>query len=363
MNKGLLGAIAALTLTAFSSHASVPVGSTPSSSLASRRDATDLKLSLMGIAPKFFTTIKAELKQARAAHRKPITTGNWNSLLFVDDNASRTVDAYKYTSAQLWNNYHGDIDGTAGISDPDGNWVGVGGVNFQSKWLFVANPLAANVQEYKNGQSTSPSFTFTSNLVDPVDVTSDKSMNLYVADYSGGFVNKYTISQNTVTATCSPGGSVEGVAVNSASGNVYVSYNDNANVGHIVKYTNFLTGCNGTAVATAVTFGFVGGIVLDPNNRLLVCDQTNAVIDRLSGPSYNTVSATYGTSYVSDPLHATLNRTGSNGSNRLYVSDPALNTVWFFGYPGGAYQSKLDSNTIPPLNLPMGAVRWKNFNS
>ena len=102
---------------------------------------------------------------------------------------------------------------------------------------------------------------------------------------------------------------------------------------------------------------------MDPNNRLLVCDQTNAVVNRLSGAGFNTVSATYGVGYVSDPLHATLNRTASGGANRLYVSDPALNTVWVFGYPGGAYQSKLDPNTIPPLNVPMGAVRWKNFNS
>lgn len=347
MHKLLAALVAGAALAACSNNGAAPAA--PFSSA----------LSSTGVAPKFFAAIKA----ARPAHRKPVTTGSWHPDLFVDDNGSRTVDAYKYTNAQQWNNYHGDIDGSAGISDPDGNWVGVGGVNFTSKWLFVANPLGVTVQEYKDGQSTSPSFTYTTGLTDPVNVTSDKSMNLYVADYNGGFVNKYTINQNVVTATCFPGGSVEGIAVRSATGDVYVSYNDSLNVGHIIKYPNFMSSCSGTAVATAITFGTLGGIIMDPNNRLLVCDQTNAVVDRLSGAGFNTLSATYGVGYVSDPLHATLNRTPSGGANRLYVSDPALNTVWVFGYPGGAYQSKLDSSTIPPLNIPMGAVRWKNFNS
>jgi hypothetical protein len=362
MRTNVAAVLAIASLAACSGSVTVPAASTSSIS-GSASSADDLKLAISGIAPRYFSTIKGEIHRLRARQRKPVTMGQWNPDLFVDEGATRVVDAYRYTTAQQWNNYYGDINGSAGISDPNGNWYGVGGVSAQPKWLFVTNSLAGNVQEYKNGQSTGPSFTFTSGLVDPVNVTSDKQSNVYVADYGGGFVNKYAVSSNTVTAQCFPGGSVEGVAVNSTTGDVFVSYNDGANVGHIIMYTSFLSGCNGTAVATSVSFGTVGGIILDPSGRLLICDQTNSKIDRLTGAGYNTVSGTYGLGTVSDPLHATLNRTGSNTANRLYVSDPAADTVWVFTYPAGALQSKLDSNTIPPVSVPMGAVRYKNFNS
>ncbi len=112
---------------------------------------------------------------------------------------------------------------TSGVNGPDGNWVDkpVAG----NRHFYVANYANPNITEYDvNGNLL---FTYSADIADPIGVTTDKNGNVFEADLnytvpSGGYVNEYAQMSNTVIASCSPGGNVEGVAVDK-HGNVFVA--------------------------------------------------------------------------------------------------------------------------------------------
>ena len=116
-----------------------------------------------------------------------------------------------------------------GLVSPDGDFVDAAG-NF-----YAADYDAVDIQEYKPG-GKSPSFTYKRGMIDPVTVSVDSHGNVYEADYDGRYVNEYAQKSNTVMNSCSPGGGVEGVAVD-ASDDVFVDYNENASgSGKIAEY-------------------------------------------------------------------------------------------------------------------------------
>ncbi len=247
-------------------------------------------------------------------------------VLYISD--FRTVLLYKNGKSA------GSI--TKGLVSPDGDYVDAAG-NF-----YVADYDGAYIQEYKPG-GKSPSFTYKHGMIDPTNVSVDTHGNVYEADYNGWYVNEYAQKSNTVINSCSPGGGVEGVAVD-ASGDVFVDYNQSSyGMGRIAEYKGGLAGCNETIFS--VSLDFAGGMVLDAQDNLIVVDQTAPAVDVIA-PPYSSVTRTLGSGYLA-PFMVTLNK-----RNRLaFVTD--LYDVYVVDYRSGSRDGTIG---FPYGEAPAGAV-------
>jgi hypothetical protein len=230
---------------------------------------------------------------------------------------------------------------TKGLVSPDGDFVDAAGN------LYVADYDALDIQEYKPG-GESPSFTYKRDMVDPVDVSVDRHGNVYEADYDGWSVNEYAQKSNTVTNSCSPGGGVEGVAVD-GNGDVFVDYNTTASgSGKLAEYKGGLAGCHETVFSVALDFA--GGMALDAQGDLIVVDQSAPAVDVIA-PPYSSIRTLPSDFYVA-PFHVTLNK-----SNKLaFVSD--YTDVFVVDYPSGILVTSLGS--AYSWEYPAGAVDSPN---
>ncbi len=203
------------------------------------------------------------------------------------------------------------------LTGPDGNW-------FDSKGdLYVADFDNSWVAEYNPGQ-TGAAFIYSAGISNgAVVATTDSNLNVYAGSYSGGTVTEYAHRVNAVKFQCSPGGNVDGIAVDS-SGDVFVSYNTSG--GKLAEYKGGLSGCTKTALTP--TLSFAGGLILDKNGNLLACDQTSSAI-RVIPPPYTTITKSL--SGFSDPFRIALN----TQQNLLFVADPGYYYVWVKYYPSG----------------------------
>jgi serine/threonine-protein kinase len=255
--------------------------------------------------------------------------------LYVTDFGTGVVEVLKNSN---WANI-GTI--STGIDGPDGAFVDKKGD------IYVANYLGADVTEYKSNDTQKFSYTGVS---DPVGVSVDKAGNVYEADYEGGYVTEWAQGSDTIVAQCSVGGNAEGAAVD-ASGDVFVDYNSSFGGAFIKEYTGGLSGCNGTQLG--VTLAFAGGMVLDKNNNIIVCDQLGPTVDVID-PPYTSVSGTLGSGY-SDPFHVTINK----AETEVYVADNANANVQVLSYPSGSNIITLGGAN--GLSDPAAAVDGKNF--
>lgn len=266
-------ALAAATIAALASCSGGSQSSLPSSLGANRVGVPAM------VSPNSLVAEQPRLSGNRAPLEKDMFVSAYHSVQIVANGTWKDI---------------GEI--TSGIYGPDGNWVDRKGN------LYVANFDGNNITEYAP-HSTSPSFTYSGGMTDPVDVRTDGHGNVYEADYNGGFVNEYGQGSNTVVATCSPGGLVESMAID-ASGDVFVDYNltagGNAN---IKEYEGGLKGCAGKLLGASVDFA--GGMVLDGNGDLVICDQNaNAPAVDVIAPPYKSISGTLGSGFH-DPFHVT----------------------------------------------------------
>jgi hypothetical protein len=262
--------------------------------------------------------------------------------LFVSDFVSDyDTGAVEILANETWTNT-GSI--TSGISGPDGNWVDKKGN------LYVANYEGLDITEYAKG-SSSPSYTY-SGVEDPIVVTTDSSQNVYEGDYKGNYVSEFAQGSNTILAQCSPGGAVEGVAVDK-SGDVFVAYeNPTSYVGKVAEYTGGLSGCSETVFGFSV--GFPGSMVLDKKGNLVLCDQDLGTVDIIA-PPYSSITSTLGSGY-SDPFRVTINK-----KNKVaYVVNFHGNDVFVLSYPAGSVLATLDSSH--GLSEPASAVDSQNYN-
>jgi hypothetical protein len=226
---------------------------------------------------------------------------------------------------------------TKGLVSPNGDFVDAAG-NF-----YVADYDAVAIREYRPG-SKSPSFTYKHGMIDPVDVTVDSHANVYEADYDGWFVNEYAQNSDTVVNSCSPGGGVEGVAVD-AKGNVFVDYNADTyyGIGTIAEYKGGLAGCHETVFN--ITLKYAGGMALDASGDLIVVDQTAPAVYVIA-PPYSQITP-LGSGYMG-PFHVTLDK-----SNKLaFVAD--IEDVLVVNYPSGSLAVSLGSTY--GVHIPAGAV-------
>jgi hypothetical protein len=231
---------------------------------------------------------------------------------------------------------------SSGINGPNGDFLDKKGN------LYVANS-GVNIVEYAPG-GTSPSFTYNASMLDPEGVSVDGAGNVYEADYAGSFVNEYPQGSNVVLHTC-PVANPEGVAVD-ASGDVFVD----TYMGNIFEYIGGLIKrghpyrCQPTTLG--VTLGFGGGMVLDINNDLVVCDQGARAVDIID-PPYSSITRTLGSGYEL-PYHVTLNK-----SNALaFVSDSSLYEVFVYDYKTNTLVTTLGSGN--GLVAPYSAVDGPN---
>jgi hypothetical protein len=258
--------------------------------------------------------------------------------LFVDDLGKNAVKIFANSS---WKRKGGV---TNGIDGPGGNWVD------KRRYLYVANYLADDITEYVPGAKV-PRFTYASGMNDPVGVTTDYAGNVYEADFAGGFVNEYRQHRDAVIATCSPGGSVEGVAVDN-SANVFVDYYTGSE-GKIVEYFHGLSASGCVGKVLGVTLKYPGGMVLDQKGDLYVCDQLAPSVDFISYP-YKSVTKELGSGWV-EPLHVTASRP----LGQIYVADYGAGDVQVLAIPKGKRVATLGASD--GLSLPSSAVDGVNL--
>jgi hypothetical protein len=300
-----------------------------------------------GIAPKFLGMVPHG-----HAIKRGVTPAFTNHVIYLNDSGTNVVDVIKYNH---WTTFEGTI--SSGMNGVDGNWVDkpVGGV----RHLYVANYINPNITEYDTAGNLV--FTYSTGIADSIGVTTDKNGNVFEADLNytvsgGGYVNEYAQQSNTVMATCSPGGNVEGVAVDK-HGNVFVDYNLASGGAAITEYVGGLTasGCTGTVLP--ITLGYAGGMVLDKRGELVVCDQigtgSGAVVDIIPSP-YTSITGTLGSGWV-DPFHVTIDMAGS----RAYVTDLGAADVSVLTYPGGSPIATI--NSTEGLSQPSSTVDEHNL--
>ena len=216
---------------------------------------------------------------------------------------------------------------TKGLNGADGLWVDVHGN------LYVANYNGQNVTEYKRG-SFVPSCTYSEGLADPIDVTTDKTGNVYVANasiYSSypGSIDEYPQCRNSVSKIYDVSGDPVGVAVD-GQGDVFVSY--------LVESHGFFEEFKGGSVqgiSLGATVGFAGGLVLDKRSNLIAVDQDGSIV--VIAPPYDRARLLVGG--LSQPFHDALNER----ENRLFATDFASSTVSVFEYPSGRLITTLGS--------------------
>jgi hypothetical protein len=288
-----------------------------------------------GVTPTLFAGLSV---RRPAAGVRPRAAAKAPKDLFVTDRDLGEVIVF---ANKTWQNSGKISDGTL---NGDGDYVDKKGN------LYVADTSGA-IEEYAPG-ADSPSFTYNASMKDAINVSVDSKGNVYEADYQGGFVNEYAQASNTVTNSCSPGGGVEGIAVD-ASGDVFVDYNGNGG-GRIAEYKGGLNGCSETVLDP--TFKFVGGMVLDKHRNLLICDQQNAAVDVVA-PPYSSITGELGSGFIT-PLHVTLDKT-----NKLaFVTDIGNTTVYsvvdVLDYPSGKVVTQL--GTAAGLEDPWGAADAPN---
>lgn len=231
-----------------------------------------------------------------------------------------------------------------GLVSPDGDFVDAAGN------LYVADYDGVYIQEYKPG-GESPSFTYKHGMIDPVDVSVDSHGNVYEADYDGWYVNEYAQKSNAVMNSCSPGGGVEGVAVD-ASNDVFVAYNEEASsLGKIAEYKGGLAGCNETVFT--VNLQMAGGMAVDAQGNLIVVDQNAPAVDVIKPPC-SSISGKLGSGFYIAPFHVTLDE-----KNKLaFVAD--LYDVFVVDYPSGSLHKKLKMGSRYGFDAPAGAVDSEN---
>ena len=226
-----------------------------------------------------------------------------------------------YSAVQILKNKGFFVQGsiTAGLSLPAGNTLDRAGN------LYVADYGNTVINEYRPGIAQ-PFQTYSAGMIFPVNVTVNREGDVFEADYGNGLeydglVNEYKQGRNKVTLTCSPSGSVESVAVDSA-GDVFVAYNLQSG-GKVLEYKGGLAGCKATGFG--VTLGTAGGMVLDKSGNLIVADLLGHVIDVVA-PPYTSVTRTLGPSYGS-PNNVAINRDNTKSSPPTPTTPPSMSST------------------------------------
>ncbi len=311
--------IAVLSITAGCSGE--PLGSSPPLSAGEQISSIEMhSLSAQtGVAQRFESRLLFDAT-SRSTAARPHVSG-----LFVADFGAQAVEVLKNkTYAKL-------ATITTGVKGPDGDWVDANGN------LYVANYKGRNVTEYARG-STKPTCTYSRRLIDPINVTTDASGDVFVVDWNfggdrgTGYIDEYKQCTNTIAERYIVAGGPEGVAVDS-SGNLFISYLTSENGAGVGAFEEFPAGSK-RATSLGATVAYPGGLVVDRSGNLLACDQTSGTVDVIS-PPYTSINSRY--VGFTAPLHIALTR----DEKLLFVADIGARNVVVLSYPRGLLKAKL----------------------
>ena len=121
---------------------------------------------------------------------------------------------------------------TSGVSEPSDVSLDRNGN------LYVANfnnGSNGSISEYAPRNFSAASFTYSAGMEGPETLTVDTHGNVFEGDQTNNTVNEYSQGVNSVLASCSLGGDVSGVAVDSG-GDVFVHFSPAA--GAILLWPN-----------------------------------------------------------------------------------------------------------------------------
>jgi len=190
--------------------------------------------------------------------------------------------------------------------------------------LYIVVPGSRNVLEYPPN-STKPNFTYSQGLYSPVvDVTTDHSLNVYVAN--GSAFSEYPQDTNAAIWSCATGsrsgfGWVKGIG----GGGPLESY---AFDGTIISWGKGVRSpCTG-AVLTQGVVNSPGELATDSKGKILVCDGSK--IDILGGGPLLKLKGHFGSGFK-HVIQIRLN----NANTQAYITDGGLNEVFVTAYPSG----------------------------
>lgn len=233
---------------------------------------------------------------------------------------------------KLFKNHGYAPDGTItdGVGAGQGAFLDAGGN------LYVADSLNVAVREFAPGTTTF-SFSYTAGMVDPSNVAVDRKGDVFEADWADngiGFVNEYPKNVNAMLHHCSLGGPAIGLAVDSAS-DVFANYRILGKT-VIVEFKGGLSGCHATKLG--IRFRSAGGMAVDRNGNLIVCDLVKPAVDVLA-PPYNAVTRVLGSGYV-EPYAVAIDRKNT----KVFVADSAggnENAIDVIEYSSGTVLDRL----------------------
>lgn len=208
---------------------------------------------------------------------------------------------------------------TDGISGPEGLAVDTKGN------LYVTNTTGNDVAEYARG-TTTPSFTYTSQLGSPAGVAVDKSRNVYVTSLSPGSLTVFPQQSNTPTLHTTNNLTFPIDVALDPKSNVYVTtYNSGFTAGEVVEYAPATS--SGTVLGIS-TKG-PGGITLDKSGDIVTADQGLPGV-LVFPPGKTKASKSFAHNTI-DPDPVRLNR----NEKLAVVGDAVGNAVYLYAYPSG----------------------------
>jgi hypothetical protein len=264
--------------------------------------------------------------------------------LYVSDLSSDSVHALlnrKYTP-------NGSIPATA----PSGEWTdakyNLYVTNFTGRRGFVQERACTAGREAQCERK--PSFIYSRTLIDPTSVTTDRSGNVYVTDQGVGGIDEFPQGVNKHIESCAILGFPQGVAVDSRTGDVFMSYYSVERVGRIMVFKGGLVGCHGANLN--VHLKFAAGMILDPRGNLIVADTGAKTVDVIA-PPYADRTRTCGSGY-GGPSQVALTASGA----RLFVADPANADVQVYNYPACTLVRALSGSSV---GVPAGVTNTYNL--
>ena len=214
--------------------------------------------------------------------------------------------------------------------------------------LYVANEDADSVTEYAPS-ATSPFFTYSAQMLGPKTSSSMRTatcLNSTRATLLKNYVDEFFqgVNDPAVRGPLPMNVSLKGVAVD-REGDVFVSYNDIHNLGTIAEFVGGLT-TSAPPTTLAAFSGPVGGIALDKQDNLIVCDDFDQEVVVLPPPyiGYNRI---IGIGFV-QPSQATLNK----ANTKAFVSDSHNRNVTVVNYSTGTNVTTLGAKN--GIGLPLG---------
>lgn len=163
--------------------------------------------------------------------------------------------------------------------------------------------------------------------------------------------DEYRRGHDVRLATCSIDGDPKGVAVDK-KGDVFVAYTfASGGGGGIIELNPGLSNCSETVLG--VSLNTPGGMALDRNNNIVVCEEGDSAV-AIVDPPYSQIAGYLGSGYAL-PTDVKIDK----ANTLAYVTDYENQQVLVLDYPSGSTVKVL--NYSYGIETPMSAVDGSNY--